>query len=42
MDRTPTVVVSRARHHDVTGVDVLFFLSISFIIGSFLIVISLR
>ena len=42
MDRTPTVVVSRTQHRDMTGVDVLFFLSISFIIASLIIVISLR
>ena len=41
MDKTPTVI-SRPLGRDVAGVDVLFFLSIAFIIMSIVVVISLR
>jgi hypothetical protein len=41
MDKTQTVV-SRPMNRILAGVDVLFFLSISFIIASLIVVISLR
>ena len=42
MDKTPAADAPRPINRVLAGVDVLFFLSISFIIASLIVVISLR